>query len=126
MSRQPARGEAVQTLSNSQVVTEDEVHEAMESLRSSIRAIGVARGKMVMTEAMLRHVKSLEMVHSAEHAVSAQERDAYSSDRYRQAIERYQEATTEFESLRAERETSLMVCEMWRSQRASERAATRI
>lgn len=115
-----------ETSHNPQIVTEDDVHEAMEMLRSTVIPIGRARGRMIKGEAMLRHIKAIEMTFSDSRTTAAQERDAYASDRYKSAIEELAAASMEFESLKAQREASVMVCEMWRSQRASERAATRI
>ncbi|MGG5812561.1 hypothetical protein [Falsiroseomonas sp. CW058] len=124
--RQPPRGGAAEALAAARIVSEEEAHDAMEVLRRTIAPIGVARGDMVRAEAMLRHIKSLEMTFSDERSTSAQERDAYASDRYRDAIDAYRSATVSFETLKAERETASMVIEVYRTQRASERAATRM
>jgi hypothetical protein len=123
---QPEPGRGIDRLTARQVVTEDDVHDAMDALRASIHRIGVARGRAIKAEAMLRHIKALEMAFSEERSAAAQERDAYASDRYRAAIDELREATTEFETLKAERETAVMIVEIWRTQRASERAATRM
>lgn len=118
--------DTVSRLTPRRIVSEEDVHEAVDVLRRTVRPIGVARGKMVAAEAMLRHIKAVEMGFSDERAITAQERDAYASNRYRQAIEAMRDATVEFETLKAEREAAEMVIEVFRTTSATERASARL
>jgi hypothetical protein len=105
-----------------QIVTDDMVSDAVHQLSESIIPIGEAKGRMVKAEAMLRHVKAVNMSFSPENAVTAQERDAYASNAYRDAIQEFTNATVAFEILKAEREFATQIISIWQSQNANMRA----
>lgn len=107
-------------------VTEEEVHDALETLRRTARPLGEARGRAMAAEARLRHVKAIEMKFSRVHGTSAQEREAYASPRYVEAIEEMERAVAKHEMLKAERETASIVIEMFRTQEATLRASARL
>lgn len=101
------------------MITEDDIERAVDFLRDSAPKIGIARADYNFTEAMLRHVKALAMKECDENAVSAQEREAYASARYKQAIDDYRKATMDFETLKAQREGAIAKIDAWRSLNAN-------
>ena len=62
---------------------------------------------------------------SDEKAASAQEREAYGSPQYLDAIETLWASTKAHETLRAQREAAQATIEFWRSSEASRRGAER-
>lgn len=98
---------------------------AVEYLVESASTIATAKADLVRCENMLRVTKSLAMKHSDEKSAAAQEREAYASDQYRDAIERLAEVAGEYEHLRSLREAAKMRIEYWRSMNASLRGAER-
>ena len=65
------------------------------------------------------------MAQSNETRVAAQEREAYASGRYLEAVETKFEAVKAAETLRAKREAAIQTIEAWRSMNANQRAAER-
>jgi len=74
-------------------------------------------------ENMLKHVKALEMKRFNQLPLSAQERDAYSSDAYKQAIERDAVASADLFVLKAKLEAAKITIDVWRTEKATERAS---
>lgn len=98
-----------------QFISDDEVERALDYLRDNAAAIGEARKKAVLAERMVRHVKALEMKKCSELPVSAQEREAYSSEAYKQAALEEAEAAGEWEVMKSLREAAAMKIEAWRT-----------
>lgn len=107
------------------MITESEVEKAVTFLRQA-EAVAKARGDMVRTEAMLRHIKALVMAHSNETSIGAREAFAYASDRYKDAINEHAHAVEAYELQRAKREAAIALIDAWRSQEASRRGADRV
>ena len=102
-----------------------EARKAVEFLVDSSIGYATARANQLRCENMLRVIKSLSMKASDEKSAAAQERDAYASDIYREAIDELFEYTKEAEKLRALREAAKMKIEFWRSVNSGLRSAER-
>lgn len=96
-------------------MTFEDAEAAQQYLVDTAFPYGNARAEMVKCEAMLRHVKSLAMKASGERTVSAQEREAYASQQYLDAIDKLFEATREAERIKAAREAAMERIGLWRS-----------
>jgi hypothetical protein len=105
-----------------QFITDDEIDRALDYLRDSAPNIAEARRNAILTERMVRHVKALVMKMHTDLPVSAQEREAYASDRYVKACEEEAMAAAEFEKLRSLREAAAAKIEAWRTIGANLRA----
>ena len=95
------------TQARAEKATEWIVHNAMD--------IGEAKAMRDRSENMLRVVKSLVMKASDERSAAAQEREAYASDQYRQALDDLFEATKRHEALVSTRKAAESVIDVWRS-----------
>lgn len=102
-----------------------EAKKAVEYLIDSSADYAMARASQLRSENMLRVIKSLSMKASNEKSAAAQERDAYASDVYRDAIDELFEHTKEAEKFRSLREAAKMKIEVWRSINAGLRNAER-
>ena len=98
---------------------------ATQYLIDSAAEIAAAKGDLVKCENMLRVVKALAMKASDEKSAASQERDAYASPQYQEAVTALFEAARDYEKLRALREAAKMQIEMFRSLNANQRAAER-
>jgi len=98
---------------------------AVQFLVESAAEYGAARADAARADDMLRVVKALVMAQSNQKAVTAQEREAYSSEQYQAAIDTKFEAVKAMETLRARREGAIQTIEAWRSLNANQRAAER-
>ena len=103
----------------------EEARKAVDFLIDSAAEYAAARADQARTENMLRVVKSLAMKASGEKSAAAQEREAYASTEYRDAITELFEATKQAEKLRALREAARMKIEAWRSFNSNLRSAER-
>ncbi len=106
-------------------MTPERAEKAVQYLIDSATAYGAARAAAGKADDMLRIIKALIMAQSNEKTSAAQEREAYASDRYREAVEDKFEAVKEAETLRAKREGEIQTIEAWRSMNANQRAAER-
>lgn len=104
-------------------MTEQEAAKATQFLVDTAYPYGAAQARVAKAEAMLRHIKALEMKASGESSAAAQEREAYASARYLAGIEEVFEATEEAQKLRASREAAMVRVEFWRSVNARQRGA---
>lgn len=95
------------TQARAELATEWMVHNAIR--------IGEAKANRERCENMLRVVKSLSMKASDERSAAAQEREAYASERYQDAINDLFEATKAHETLLSTRMAAQAVIEVWRS-----------
>ncbi len=107
------------------MIDQERAEKAVEFLIDTAAKLGEAKANTVREEAMLRHVKALVMKSSDEKAAAAQEREAYASPEYLDAIEALWASTKTHETLRAQREAAEATIEFWRSANASQRAAER-
>lgn len=98
---------------------------AVQYLIDSAAEYGAARAEAGRADDMLRIVKALVMAQSDERSAAAQEREAYASSQYREAVETKFEAVKAAETLRAKREAAIQTIEAWRSMNANQRAAER-
>jgi len=99
---------------------EQKVEEAVTFLHEGAQKAAEARGNRIKCEHMLKHIKALEM-NKREGSVSAQERDAYASDKYKDAIVELEKAVIADEVLRAKREAALAYIDAWRTEQANTR-----
>lgn len=98
---------------------------ATQYLIDSAAEIAAAKGDLVRCENMLRVVKALAMKHSGETSAAAQEREAYASEQYQNAVNELAEVARDYEKLRSLREAAKMQIEFWRSYNANHRGAER-
>lgn len=104
------------------IVTDADVEKALDWLRDNARDIGAAKAAAIRTERMVKHVKALAMKHSGKTSAAAQEREAYCSQSYLDAIEIEAAAAGHYEGMKALREAAAMKIEAWRSEQANYRA----
>jgi hypothetical protein len=109
-----------------QVVTEEQVHTAVDFLQRSVRLVGqvVTRGRRASH--MLKHIESLEYKKSGASNESGRKADARTSEKYIEAIEEDAIAAGELAKIYAARETAGTIVEVWRTQEASGRKATKL
>lgn len=112
-------------MTRTQVVTEDDVHNAVEYLRASATPLGKARAEAIKTEKMLSHIEALMTISSDMKTQDARRADARASDRYVDAINAHAEAAGGFEAMKAAREAASAVIEAWRTQSATIRQMQR-
>ena len=98
---------------------------ATQYLIDSAAEIAAAKADLVRCENMLRVVKALAMKNSGANSAAAQEREAYASTAYQDAVTELANSTQEYETLRALREAAKMQIEYWRSFNANLRSAER-
>ena len=77
--------------------------------------MGQARRRAIYTEKMTKHIKALVMKLHLDLPISGQEREAYASERYLEAITDEADAAAEFEKMRSLREAASLKIEVWRS-----------
>lgn len=108
------------------VVTEEDVHNAVEYLRKTATPLGRMRAEQIKTEKMISHVEALMTIASEQKSAEMRKADARASSRYVEAIDAHAQAAGEFEALKAGREAASAVIEAWRTQSATHRAMTRV
>lgn len=108
--------------SYSRVVTEDDVHSAMEYLRSSAESLGKARTRAQLASSMIKHVEALEFKKSEAKSSEAKKADARTSQRYVEAIHEEAIAVGELAKLYAYREAAAAKIEAWRTESATIRS----
>lgn len=104
------------------IVTDEDVQKWLDWLRDSIRQIGHARAEAVKADYMLKHVKAIGMALHKDSPGYVQEREAYASQAYLDALERAADTAGKYEEIKASRETALVTIEAWRSASANYRA----
>ena len=104
-------------------ITQQRAEEATEWLIHNAHAGAVAKAVKERCEHRLRVVKSLAMKASGEKSAAAQEREAYASQEYQDAIDELYEATVEFETYQARRYAAQEVAQVWRSINANLRGS---
>lgn len=104
---------------------QEQARSAVEYLLDTAAEVAAAKADVVRAESMLKHTKALVMKSSEASAISAQERDAYASEEYVQAIDEVFKATHDYEILKARREAAQARIEYWRTLSANQRGAER-
>lgn len=96
-------------------ITQTRAESATEWMVHNAERLGRAKAERERCENMLRVVKSLRMKLSDERSAAAQEREAYASAEYVEALDKLFEATLAHETLMATRNAAQSVIEVWRS-----------
>lgn len=104
------------------MISEDDVEKALDWLRDHANAIGRTKEASYRADKMLSHHKAMAMRLSGESGVTAQEREAYGSASYVEAIERAAKAAGEYESMKALREAAALKIEVYRTCSANYRS----
>lgn len=105
------------------MITQEDAEEAVEYLVSHSYAYGEAKAIAQHTGNSLRRVKAIAMKHSGENAIGAQEREAYASDQYKEALKADLKANIEYETLRAKKESKEVLVDLYRTISARQRGA---
>jgi hypothetical protein len=105
------------------MITTDQVERAQQYLIDSAQEIGSATERAIRAERMLKHIKALEMKKRNEQALGAQEREAYASDAYKEALLEEAISAGELAKVRALRDAAESVIRIWQSENANLRAA---
>jgi hypothetical protein len=105
------------------MITTDQVERAQQYLIDSAQEIGFATERAIRAERMLKHIKALEMKKRNEQALGAQEREAYASDAYKEALLEEAISAGELAKVRALRDAAESVIRIWQSENANLRAA---
>lgn len=105
------------------IVSEQDVHDAVEFLRSNAHCIGHARRRQIYTEKYTKHIEAILMKMNSHMAVGAQTREARADDRYLECIENEAEAAGEFERLKCLREAASATIEVFRTESANARGS---
>lgn len=105
------------------MITTDQVERAQQYLIDSAQEIGSATERAIRAERMLKHIKALEMKKRNEQALGAQEREAYASDAYKEALLEEAVSAGELAKVRALRDAAESVIRIWQSENANLRAA---
>jgi dihydroorotase-like cyclic amidohydrolase len=103
------------------MITDDDVERAVDFLRDNAVKSGALRGDRIYAEHYLKHLKAILMVHSEETSIGAQEKEAYSDDRYREHLQALRNIVSADEENRALREAAALKIEVWRTEQANVR-----
>jgi rhamnose utilization protein RhaD (predicted bifunctional aldolase and dehydrogenase) len=104
------------------IISEEQVHSAVEYLRASAHDIGAAKGRAIKADKMLSHVEALSIKFSEASSAAAKQAEARASDKYLAAIDEMANAAAELEKFKSLREAAVMLIETWRSEQATHRA----
>ena len=105
------------------MITIEQVEKAQQYLIDSAAEIGRAVENAIRSERMLKHIKALEMKKRNEQALGAQEREAYASEVYKEALLEEAVSAGELAKVRALRDAADSVIRIWQSENANMRAA---
>jgi hypothetical protein len=105
------------------MITIEQVEKAQQYLIDSAAEIGRAVENAIRSERMLKHIKALEMKKRNEQALGAQEREAYASEVYKEALLEEAVSAGELAKVRALRDAAESVIRIWQSENANMRAA---
>lgn len=105
------------------IVDERAVAGALRVLHEAPQRLSVVTYDARKAEAMLRAVKSLEMKRFNQLPIAGQEREAYASDAYKNAIDQDASASSALISLRASIDAAKITIDIWRTESATERAS---
>lgn len=101
-------------------ISRERMEEALDYLACTDTEIARARGEQLKREYMLKRTEAI-VFQSVEGTVKDREAMARTSTEYKVACESLTEAMTEYETLRARRETERLIIEAWRTLEASRR-----
>lgn len=104
-------------------ITQQRAEKATEWMVDNAVRIAEAKAHRDRCENRLRVVKALGMKASGEKSAAAQEREAYASDHYQQAVDELFDRTKDHEELIAKRDAARAVIEVWRSINSNLRGA---
>ena len=105
------------------MITQDDAEKATQFLVDTSYAYGEAKALAQFSSNSLRRVKAIAMKHSHENAIGSQEREAYASDQYKEALKNELKAHIEYEKLRAAREAAVVKVDLYRTISARQRGA---
>ena len=105
--------------------SQQKAEKATQYLIDSARKIAKAKADLVRRENMLRVTKALAMRYSNEKSAAAQEREAYASEQYQDAVDGLATSAGNYEELRSLREAAKAQIDYWRSLNANQRSAER-
>lgn len=108
------------------LVSDADMDKALGFLRDSARDIGNARRDAILAERKVKHTKALLMKMHSELPLTAQEREACADERYLAALMAEAEACGKFETLKALREAASARVEVYRTESATMRQATKL
>ncbi len=103
------------------IVTEDQVHQALNELQKGAHELGQLTTDARFAESWVKVVKAVAMK-SVEGAVNAQEREALASKEYELAIREEARTAGELAKAKALREAAAMKIEVWRTQSSNWRS----
>ena len=95
--------------------------ELFDVIRTRARPLAQAKANRVYMEGWLKTLKARLMKSCGENSAVAQEREAYASEEYAQALANLREATEQEEELRWKMVAAQAGIEIWRSLEASNR-----
>ncbi len=96
---------------------------AVEWMIENGSALAAAKADVVKADDMLKHTRALAMSMSEEKSAAAQEREAYCSKAYLDAVEKRREAVYAAEKMKAEWRAAEMTVDFWRSLNSSQNKA---
>lgn len=102
------------------------IEQAIDWLIDNVDEIGKAKERLVKAGYMLKHIKALEMKRYNEQSAAAQEREAYASQRFLEALTEEAVAAGEYEKIKARREVEIVKIDVWRTQEASYRGMAKV
>lgn len=115
------RATAAQPKSNGRIVSDIELEKCLDFLRDSADAVGKARGRLIRSGHMVKHVEALLTLASDQKSVEARKCEAKTDQRWLEAVTEEAEAAGEFEKLKALREAAVAKIDAWRSEGANYR-----
>lgn len=101
------------------IVSDMDVDRALSFLRDSADDIGKARGRLIRSGHMVKHVEALLTLASEERSVEARKCQAKTDERWLLAVNEEADAAGEVEKLKALREAASAKIEAWRSESAN-------
>lgn len=113
---------AMGALTNQKMVSDEQIHEALETLRKTATEIGMARQRMILATEMVKHIEALMMVASDHRSADMRKASARASEKYVRAIEEEAAAAGAYETLKAVREHAVSITEAWRTQESTLRS----
>lgn len=96
-------------------ITDQRAQSATEWMVHNAKPLALSRAERDRCENRLRVIKAIAMKASDEKSAAAQEREAYASTEYQNAIDALYMATIEHETLLSTRIAAQAVIEVWRS-----------
>jgi hypothetical protein len=104
------------------IISEEDVEKAVDWLRDNVDASAKARATRIYLEEYRKSLKALLMSKYQDLSVSAQEREAYAHQDYRDHLKVMQNAIYEDERMKFFRASAEVKIEAWRTQQANIRA----